>query len=251
VQSLLDEFDSPADELDDDGLGSVYPSRADFEITNNVLSNMGYDILHDQSTNFVTGPELPDARPLLVLGTYGENHNLNGHGAPAPGPATYLETYNFHPASIFISYESFNGTSVWNPANNRTNNHEQVLDFISLGGSFTIGHVREPFTFTVADLEYLTQNMLLEGLTFAEAAYAAMPALSWMNVPVGDPLARMSIIEPSHPDRDGDGDVDLDDLYRHTANPVDLTCDGAINSADNTAMQTAVRTGEASDITTR
>lgn len=251
VQSLLDEYDSPGNELDDDGLGTVYPASPDFENTTSLLTNAGFDVLHDQTTNFVTGSELPDDRPVLVLGTYGENHNLEGRGDPAPGNATYIETYNLHPASIFISYESFNGTSIWNPDNNRTNIQEQVLDFITQGGSFTIGHVREPFTFAVADLEYLTRNMMIEGLTFAEAAYASIPALSWMNVPVGDPLARMEVVDPDDPDRDGDGDVDIEDLYAHSVQPVDLNCDASIDAEDTRAMQNAVRADEIADVTRR
>lgn len=250
VQSLLDEFASPANELDDDGLGSVYPFRQDFENTASALAGNGFDVLHDQSADFVTGPELPDARPVLVLGTYGENHNVGGFGENAPGSATYIETYDFAHASIFVAYESFNGTSLWNPDNNRVTQQEQVLDYIVNGGTFGMAHVREPFTFPVADLEYLTQNMLVHGMTFAEAAYASLPALSWMNVPVGDPLAKINLVDPGNPDRDGDGDVDIEDLYRHAEFPVDLTCDGSIDSADNAVMKNAARAGEAADVTT-
>jgi len=251
VQSLLDEFNSPANELDDDGLGTLYPARPDYENTAALMTGAGFDVLHDQSANFVTGPELPDARPVLVLGTYGENHNIGGFGDPAPGSATYIETYDLHPASLFVSIESFNGTSLWGPTNNRTNNQEQVLDFISHGGTFTMAHVREPFTFPISDLEYLTQNMLIHDMTFAEAAYASLPALSWMNVPVGDPLGKMNVIDPANPDRDGDGDIDIEDLYLHARVPVDLTCDGLTDSADNAVMKAFARAGEAADVTTR
>ena len=72
-----------------------------------------------------------------------------------------------------------------------------------------------------------------------------------LRFPLGDPLARMSVVDPAMPDRDRDGDVDIDDLYQHAANPVDLTCDQAIDGDDTRVMQDAVRQNEPADVTTR
>ena len=41
------------------------------------------------------------------------------------------------------------------------------------------------------DNEYLLFNFLVNRLTWAEAAWSSIPALSWQHVVLGDPLARL------------------------------------------------------------
>ena len=43
------------------------------------------------------------------------------------------------------------------------------------------------FSFAVADNEILLDNFLNRGLTWAEAAWSAIPVLSWQHVVLGDP----------------------------------------------------------------
>jgi uncharacterized protein (TIGR03790 family) len=64
-------------------------------------------------------------------------------------------------------------------------------DFIRQGATGVSGHVYEPYlTFTVRpDLLF---PAYLGGRTLAESYWAAIPALSWMNVVVGDPLCRLA-----------------------------------------------------------
>ncbi|MCA9281665.1 MAG: hypothetical protein H6812_13040 [Phycisphaeraceae bacterium] len=209
VQCLFDEYQPSANQLDDDDLPPRFPLRDDFEKATQFLTNQGYAVTHDETTNFITGPELPDNRPILVLGSYGENHDIAPGAENAPGDGEYLDTYTFDPAAIFVSYESFNAHDI---AGQSGSDHEQVTDFIARGGSFTVGHVAEPFTVFVADAEYLARALYLNGRTFAEAAWIATPALSITNVPIGDPLATVTVVDTFLADVVENGTVDVDDL---------------------------------------
>ncbi len=213
--SLFDEWGCAA-HIDDDPFGSVFPGFPDFENARTFLQNAGYGVRYDNTTNFVSAPELlPDMRPMLAFGTYGENHSLtvacpNGGENPA-GNGVYPTTYTYHPAACFVSYESWNGNSIIDGLSR--GNQAQVLDFIASGGSFTVGSVAEPFTFAIPDLEGLTRSLYLGGMTFAEAAYIATPGLSWQQTPVGDPLARVTIgAGACAGDVSGNGFVDFVDL---------------------------------------
>ncbi len=210
VQALLDEFPAGNDQLDDDGASPLFPSNQDFEQARSVLLGMGVTTTHDETTNFITGPELSGTQPLLVLGTYGENHDLDGAGDNPPGQGTYLTTYTPHPAGVVVTYESFSGNCLIDGTQRQ--NQACATDWIVGGGSFAIPTVAEPFTLAVADLEAFVPNMYIHGMTFAESAYASMPAISWTNVPVGDPLARVSVGSSSPADLSGDGAVDSTDL---------------------------------------
>ncbi len=57
------------------------------------------------------------------------------------------------------------------------------------GAAATVGNVYEPYLTLTSHLDVLTAR-LLDGYTFAEAAYSSLVALSWMNVSLGDPLYR-------------------------------------------------------------
>lgn len=215
VQCLFDEYQPGANQLDDDDLPPRFPLRDDFDKAAQFLTNQGFAVTHDQTTNFITGTELPDNRRLLVLGSYGENHDLAPGAENPPGNGEYLSTYDFDPAAIFISYESFNAHDI---AGQSGSDHAQVTDFIALGGSFTIGHAAEPFSNFVADSEYLARALYANGRTFAEAAWVATPALSITNVPIGDPLATVTVVDTFTADIDSSGEVNIDDLNEILSN---------------------------------
>ncbi|MBL0157981.1 MAG: TIGR03790 family protein [Bryobacterales bacterium] len=63
-------------------------------------------------------------------------------------------------------------------------------DAIRQGATGVSGHVYEPYLTLCPRPEYLFPAYL-GGRTLAESFYAALPALSWMNVIVGDPLTRL------------------------------------------------------------
>jgi hypothetical protein len=256
VQALVDEWDAPPPppvssgfELDDGAVPPLFIGGSDFENSTGVLRSLGIRTTQDENFNFVSGPELADQmRPLLVLGTYGTNHNAFGAwGAPADGGVNYIQSYSVHPAAIFVAYESWNGTSIYAPGTSR-GGQQQALDFIARGGSFTVANVMEPFTIAVARLETLLPNLLAANLTFAEAAYAALPTISWQSIPVGDPLARVTLTGGAPLDRNSDGRIDAEDLYSAHAAPQDTDCDGAVTPADAALVRGTVRRRELGDM---
>ncbi len=248
VQSLLDE--DAIGSLDDDAAGATFPADNDFGDTRILLSDNGFQRRHDVTDNFVMGDELAEPlRQMLVLGTYGENHDINGaaNGEDPPGLGTYTTSYRYHPAASFHSIESFNGNSILTGA--PRGSHGQVLDVISAGASFTIGNVREPFSIWVPDMRFYVENLYINGMTWVEAAYSSLPAISWQQVVIGDPLATVTIIEQNDLDRDTNGAVEIDDLYDLGVMPVDMDCDTDIDRADTQELQFFLRAGEATDIT--
>jgi len=209
---LLDEWDTVAagDDLDDDPLlttGDPFNSGDDYELTDNALTTAGWDVIYDNTFDFILGSETTAS--VLGYASYGENHAISGNGENPPGDGTYIETFTFPPGAIFNTIESFNGRAL--NGNTTLFSQEQVADFIGAGGTFAVGHVWEPFSFTIADNQYLMGNMLINGRQWAEAAYQAIPVLSWHHVVLGDPLAKFKVVDdPGLPagDLDGDGDVD-------------------------------------------
>lgn len=212
VQSLFDEWGC-VNQLDDDAYTFLFPATADFELAHADMLARGVASTHDETGDFLTQPELPDpSLPLLALASYGSSHGLMGCGDDAPGDGTtgntWLGEYTLHPAASLIALESFNGDSIVD--GDPRQEQGQALDFISFGGSFAFASLREPFTFGQADAEPFLANLLDHGLTFAEAAYSAIPALSWQITPIGDPLATVRLACPG--DATGDGAVDFEDL---------------------------------------
>lgn len=64
-----------------------------------------------------------------------------------------------------------------------------VAPLIRAGAAASMGCVYEPYLGFTPHVGIFTER-LLKGMTFAEAAYASQPVLSWMTTVVGDPLYR-------------------------------------------------------------
>lgn len=210
VLCLFDEFNAPPPpegfQYDNVVFPPVIQGGEDFENTAGFLSLFGITAWYDNTYNFVLQSELPNGfKPLLVYGSYGKNHGNKNWGEPPPGGSAYIQNFTFHPAAMFNSYESWNGTSIYAPGTTR-GEHGQVLDFIARGGSFTVGHLMEPREFTVTDLQAFAPGFYRDGLTFAEAVWSSIPVLSWQHVPIGDPLARVRVL--GHPACAGDANFD-------------------------------------------
>jgi len=165
----------------------------DFVTARDLLQAAGFVVEYDNTSTFVTTA----SRPVAAYSGYGVNHYPDY--PPAPYRMYILDSLalSLPLGSIFNSYESFNGRDFecpdcHNPALH--DSHGQVADWIHIGGTLGFGHVFEPYAHTVADNVILLDRMLIQGWTFAEAAYASLHAISWQNVVVGDPLA---IFEPA------------------------------------------------------
>jgi hypothetical protein len=101
--------------------------------------------------------------------------------------------------AIFNSHESFSATTFFADANIPTLARQgKIWQWIQIQGSGALGHAFEPLSTGVADNDLLFFNYLRDAdsdgvgdMTFVEAAYSAMPCLSWATVVVGDPLMRI------------------------------------------------------------
>ncbi len=182
----------------------------DYADTTMKLTMSSWNVRYDQTNTFIT-PAL-EPNPLIAYASFGGNHTQGGGEAP-PGGANYIFGYNFPPGAIFNTIESYNARGL--NGLGTLFNQAQVASFIAAGGTFAVGNVWEPFSVYVPDNEFIIQNMLVNGLTWAEAAWSGMPALSWQQLALGDPLAKPVIIsDPALPRGDMNGDtlVNGDDI---------------------------------------
>ncbi|KAA0217277.1 MAG: hypothetical protein DYG94_01420 [Leptolyngbya sp. PLA3] len=222
----------------------------DFESTRDLLladgrfnpARLHYDALGG-TANWSVGPNvdyggegLLVTDSLILLSHYGSNHFDAPNGAGVSANDTYADSFDYQPGAIFNTIESYNARA-FGPLGTRFN-QEQVADFIAAGGTFGIGHCWEPFANTVTDSQPLVRNFILGRMTWAEAAYTAIPALSWHYIIVGDPLARAF---RGCEDIDGNGILDIEDLYAWHANPTDLNRDGQANLLDKELLEASIR----------
>lgn len=203
------------------------------------------NILYNSSpgtTSFFVGPRVGVAMgnliisdPVLVISTEGTNH---GGGVPANGQF-FASSFNYAPGAFFNSIESYNGRDFGGLGGFGIQG--QVADFIAAGGTFALANVNEPFTITEPKTNLFVRNFIQGSLSFAEAAYSAFPVLSFQQIAVGDPLARLV---RSTDDVNGDGLLNIDDLYAWHAAQRDTNGDGLVNSTDRRAQESLLRSIE-------
>jgi uncharacterized protein (TIGR03790 family) len=209
---ILDEFDvTVGNELDDDPF-FIDPGD-DYEDTTAILSANGWNVRYDDTFDFIEASEEP--RPLIAYASYGENHSNEGAGANPPGSGTYINNFDFAQGAIFNTIESYNARAL--NGLGTLFNQEQIADFIAAGGTFAVGNVFEPFSVSQPDNEFLMTRLLVNQRTWAEAAYASLPFLSWQSVVLGDPLARFETIVDLEGDCNADIDVDIADYNQFAA----------------------------------
>ncbi len=181
------------------------------------------------------GPPMILQQPVLLLASFGANH---GGVDATTARTTYATSFNYLPGAIFNSIESYNGRSFNGIGGNPFVAQQQIADALAAGATFAIGNVWEPFSLSVPDNEQLVNTFLLGNMTWVEAAYAALPALSWQQIVVGDPLATP---RRDREDLTGDGRVNIDDLYAWQASPVDLNNSGVADGDDLLLLEASVR----------
>lgn len=117
------------------------------------------------------GWPLPDT--ILYFGWY-TDHITGALASPS---------FHFKRGAIACHLHSFSAGSI------RTHDKAWVGPLLSHGAAVTFGNVFEPYLSLTIHFDILNKR-LLEGFTVGEAAWSATPALSWMNVVLGDPLYR-------------------------------------------------------------
>ncbi len=118
---------------------------------------------------------LRDAWPLPDTILYFGWHADNIEGALAS------PDFRFKRGAIAGHLHSHNATVL------RTKTDRWCGPLLDHGAAAVLGNVWEPYLKLTTRFDLLTMR-LLDGFTLGEAAWGATPALSWMNVVVGDPL---------------------------------------------------------------
>ncbi|HEY8994100.1 MAG TPA: TIGR03790 family protein [Lacunisphaera sp.] len=140
--------------------------------TRDQLRDLGFDADVEETSAVFTGGARFDA-PIFYFGWYTDN--LNGPFA--------REGFAFPAGAVALHIHSFSGQTL------HSDTTAWCGPLVARGVTATVGNVFEPF------LEFTHRpNLLLralsEGRNFGDAAYYALPALSWQAVAIGDPLYR-------------------------------------------------------------
>ncbi|REK17185.1 MAG: TIGR03790 family protein [Planctomycetota bacterium] len=176
------------------------------------LAAAGQSNTYENTTGFLGSATDPAVANNSVLGYVGHGANQSGTPDYVPGEGSYVATsFDFTPAdgAVFASWESYNAAS-FQPGNN-VFGQALVGEWLATGGTAAVGHVEEPY----ASPSYVTNEdhmfeMLLNGMTLAEAAWSGTRQLSYVNTVIGDPLMTWKQIAGG--DANMDGLVDMNDF---------------------------------------
>lgn len=178
----------------------------------------GYERFHvvvDRTNEFLNGPDDPAfqssrdggvwaGRTLLVLKSLGRNHT----SALEPIPHDYVRGMRPGLGSLFVPLESYSAWSLHDQDNGA--GQGQCGDWIARGGSFSAGFTDEPYSVAgLPQVPLAALGLYVHGRPWAEAAYASIAELGKYTVLLGDPLARVKMIDP---DVDRDRAVTAQDL---------------------------------------
>jgi uncharacterized protein (TIGR03790 family) len=166
-----------------------------------VLAERGQKYIYDDTTDAV----LTAPRPVIGYVSHGVNDGPGGLELAYP---TQQLQFNLANGAIFHTWESYNAVTF---DELKTTGQGLVAGWLRAGGTAAIGHVEEPGAslYSVTNEDRLFQ-MMLDGYTFAEAAWNATPQLSFVNTVVGDPL--MVWKKPLPGDANLDGVVTIGDI---------------------------------------
>ncbi|HEY5080132.1 MAG TPA: TIGR03790 family protein [Opitutaceae bacterium] len=136
------------------------------------LAELGFDLSVGRRPQTFQASARIDA-PVLYFGWY--TPDLNGPFA--------LPGFRFPPGAVAVHIHSFSANTL------RSASESWCGPLVARGATATVGNVFEPY------LEYLHRpDLLLEALArgdnLVDAAYYALPVLSWQSVVIGDPLYR-------------------------------------------------------------
>ncbi|MDX1679980.1 MAG: TIGR03790 family protein [Akkermansiaceae bacterium] len=141
-------------------------------------------------------PTLPKAYPMEHAATYYGWYDWNLSGPMAAAD------FRFRKGAVAIHIHSYSAQQLRDPSKNWSGG------LLERGAAVTVGNVHEPYLGLTHHLDLLHRR-LLEGHSWVEACWMALPSLSWQAVVLGDPLYRPF----AH--IDGSGEVrDQDREYR-------------------------------------
>jgi len=138
----------------------------------------------------------PKHYPLRDVSTYFGWYEWNVCG-PFVKPG-----FTFKTGAVAVHLHSFSAATL------RSETTNWCGPLLARGAAVTLGNVYEPYLSMTHNFDKFQKN-LLEGATVVEAAYAAIPVLSWQGIVLGDPLYRPYL----HLDATGEK-VALDRPYR-------------------------------------
>ncbi|HXC99300.1 MAG TPA: TIGR03790 family protein, partial [Verrucomicrobiae bacterium] len=136
------------------------------------LADLGFDGDVDRAPTTMPVTARFDA-PVLYFGWYAGDLN---------GPFT-LPDFTFPPGAIALHIHSFSAHTL------RSATEGWCGPLVAHGVTATIGNVYEPYLQFTHHPDLLLHALAL-GWTLGDAAYYAMPVLSWQGVLIGDPLYR-------------------------------------------------------------
>ncbi len=197
--------------------------------------------------NWGAGQGILISAPVSLLATYGSNHQgaLPTTTAGVSARMIFADSFNYAPGAIFNTIESWNGRDFGGLGLLAFQQQEQAADFVAAGGTFALCHAWEPLADSIPDNRYLAINFLLGNLTWAEAAWSSVPALSWSQFVIGDPLARL---RRSSEDVDENGMFSIEDLLAWERTPSDINRSGAADAEDRAIVIRLLRHAERFDV---
>lgn len=167
-----------------------------------VLTTSGETAVYDTTDTAIT-----DAVATGVMGYVSHGTNDGTGGLETDYVEQQLD-FDLTDGAIFHTYESFNAYSFTEGGNQ--GGQALIAEWLAVGGTLGVGNVEEP-TAAANTLfrEDIFFDMLLQGYTWAEAAWSSHAQLSFVNTVVGDPLA---VFVRHLGDLNGDGLIDEQDV---------------------------------------
>lgn len=196
IKGLIDRGSLPAEPgtflLDaDSSKGAGYAvGNVWMEDAESTLLDYGEPVVRESTTTFVH-----DAPAIAGYASWGSNDCCTA-GPPYYGeiPAGSGRVFpgTFARGALTTDYVS---TSARTFADGAGYGQSLVADLVKLGATGCNGHVFEPYLDAVSRPQQLFPRWAM-GFTAADAFYASIPFVSWMNVVVADPLARRASYGP-------------------------------------------------------
>lgn len=148
---------------------------------------LGFETVVD--TNRAT---FPAGQPLPQAACY-----AGWYASQASGPFGWYGV-EFMPGAFAYHLHSFSAATL------RSTDHHWAGPLVAHGATATMGSVYEPYLAATPDMNVFFARFIYFGFTFAEAAWACQPVVSWQNLAVGDPLYCPFALRPDQRLRDLD-----------------------------------------------